>query len=120
MDVKWLTFRTPYNESKVKRYVPITPGIYLLWVKLKGGKKWRCFYVGKAKNLEKRLLEHLSDTEENKCIKNNTSNYICGFECTKVANQSDRDGIEKYLYNHYKPKCNKEDPGGEPIKVNLP
>jgi hypothetical protein len=70
--------------------------------------------------LEARLLEHLSDNEENQCLKTNASKYICGFEYAKVGLQKDRDGVEKFLYDHYKPECNELDPGGEPIEVNLP
>jgi predicted GIY-YIG superfamily endonuclease len=119
MNVTWSSFHTPYTESKVKQYVPREAGVYLLWVKLKSG-NWRCFYAGQAKNLEKRLLEHLSDEEKNSCLKKNVSKYVCGFEYAKVSKQSDRDGIEKYLYDCYPCECNDKDPGGEPIKVNLP
>lgn len=119
MKVSWSTFHTPYTEPEVNKYVPREAGIYLLWVKLKN-EKWKCFYVGQAKNLETRLLEHLSDEEENECIEENASKYTCGFEYTKVSKQSDRDGIEKYLYDYYSPECNKVDPGGKAIEVNLP
>lgn len=119
MKVTWSSFHSSYTESEVKKYVTTEAGIYLLWVQLKSG-KWRCFYVGKAENLETRLLEHLSDNEENECIKNKVSRYVCGFEYVQVSRQNDRDGIEKYLYDYYLPECNKQDPGGKPIKVDLP
>ena len=119
MQITWSSFHSSYTESEVKRYVPAEAGVYLLWVKLKNG-KWRCFYVGQASDLKDRLLDHLSDDEENECVKNNVTNYTCGFEYAKVSKQSDRDGIEKFLYDHYKPECNKVDPGGLPIEVNLP
>ena len=119
MEISWSTFHTPYTESEVKKYVPTDSGVYLLWVKLESN-NWRCFYVGKSDNLETRLLQHLSDEEENECIKDKVSEKICGYEYAKVSKQSDRDGIEKYLYDHYSPECNKNDPGGTPIKVNLP
>jgi len=66
------------------------------------------------------LLEHLSSEEENECIEKHVSKYICGFEYVKISKESDRDGIEKYLYDHYSPECNKVDPGGKGIEVNLP
>lgn len=119
MHITWSSFHDEYTEEKVRRYVPTNAGVYLLWVKLKNG-KWKCFYVGQASDLEDRLLDHLSTAETNKCIKNNVSQYICGFEYAKVSRQSDRDGIEKFLYDYYKPKCNQVDPGGTPIEVNLP
>jgi excinuclease UvrABC nuclease subunit len=119
MQITWSIFHSSYSESEVKRHVPRDAGVYLLWVKLKND-KWRCFYAGQAKDLEARLLEHLSDNEENECLKTNVSKYICGFEYAKVGLQRDRDGVEKFLYDHYKPECNGSDPGGEPIEVNLP
>lgn len=119
MEITWSGFHNSYNEAEVKKYVPRDAGVYLLWVKLKNG-KWLCFYTGQAKNLEQRLLDHLSADEENECIRKQVVDYTCGFEYTKVSTQADRDGIEKYLYNHYKPECNTIDPGGTPIVVNLP
>ncbi len=118
MKFEWLTF-IRLTEENVKKYAPSSAGVYLLWVKLKND-KWRCYYVGQAIDLEKRLLEHLSTNESNACIRTNISDYISGYECAKVSKQSDRDGIEKYLYDYYKPECNKVDPGGDPVEVNLP
>jgi excinuclease UvrABC nuclease subunit len=120
MKISWSSFHSTYDERTVKRYVPTEAGIYLLWVKLKEGKKWRCFYVGQARNLEARLLQHLSSKEDNDCLRKKVSDRVCGFKYAKVGRQADRDGIEKYLYDHYKPQCNEVDPGGSPIEVNLP
>lgn len=120
MKITWSSFHSDFSENEVKNYAPNEAGVYLLWVKLADGDKWKCFYAGQAKDLEKRLLEHLSDNEKNDCIKKKASNKVCGFEYAKVATQSDRDGIEKYLYDHYNPECNTQDPGGKPIEVNLP
>lgn len=119
MEITWSSFYSSYTNDDVKRYVPKEGGVYLLWVKLKSG-KWRCFYVGKANNLEERLLGHLSSVEENDCLREKVSKYVCGFEYAKVAYQDSRDGIEKFLYDYYQPECNQVDPGGKPIEVNLP
>lgn len=62
----------------------------------------------------------MSDNEPNECLKVNATKYISGFKYTRVGRQSDRVDIEKFLYDHYKPKCNKTDPGGTLIEVNLP
>ena len=118
MQVEWFPFHN-LNEENIKRYVTTDSGIYLLWVKLKNN-KWRCCYVGKAENLERRLLEHLSYNENNECIKSKIQYYTSGYEYAKVSKQSDRDGIEKFLYDCYKPECNEIDPGDYPIPVNLP
>lgn len=118
MEILWSNFHKLTSDN-VKHSVPQDSGVYLLWVKLSND-KWRCYYVGQADNLQERLLQHLSHSEKNNCIKTNVRDYISGYEYAKVSKQSDRDGIEKFLYNHYKPDCNETDPGGTPIPVNLP
>ncbi len=118
MQVEWSTFRL-LTEENVNAYVPRDAGLYLLWVKLKND-KWRCYYVGQADDLERRLLQHLSPDEENKCIKDNAQNYISGYEYARITRQGDRDGVEKFLYDHCKPECNVVNPSGTPIPVNLP
>jgi len=119
MEVKWSSFHGSYTSEAVKKYVPTSAGVYLLWVKLKND-KWRCIYVGQATNLEERLLSHLTSSEPNESIKNNVSNYVIGFEYAEVTEQYMRDGVEKFLYDKYKPECNSQDPGGTPISINLP
>lgn len=119
MNITWSPFRDAYDETVVKQNVPTDAGVYLLWVKQKDG-KWRCFYVGQASDLEQRLLDHLSAEEPNKSLKTHVADNVCGFEYATVSRQSDRDGIEKYLYDHFSPECNEVDPGGDPITVNLP
>ncbi len=118
MRIEWLTFRRLTDEN-VNAYVARESGVYLLWVQLKND-NWRCYYAGQADDLERRLLEHLSINEENKCIRENVRDYVSGYECAVIARQSDRDGVEKFLYDHYKPECNEVDPGGIPLEVNLP
>jgi excinuclease UvrABC nuclease subunit len=118
MKVEWSSFQL-LSEETVKKHVPASAGVYLLWVKLKSG-KWRCYYAGQAEDLRKRLLDHLSAGEPNDCIKNNVAKYTSGLEYARVAKQADRDGAEKFLYDHFKPECNKADPGGTPIEVNTP
>jgi excinuclease UvrABC nuclease subunit len=118
MQIRWSSFHSQYNEAEVKTSVPRSAGVYLLWLKLKND-KWQCFYVGQADDLERRLVEHLVDSEENKCIKTHAKSDVCGFKYAEIAMQSNRDGIEKYLYDHYMPDCNQKDPGGKPMVVNL-
>lgn len=119
MQIQWSNFITHYNEQTVKLNTPKSAGVYLLWVKLQNG-NWRCFYAGKSENLQERLLDHLKMSESNSCVKNNSVKYVCGFEYAIVAKKDDRSGIEKFLYDHYKPECNQIDPGGYSIEINLP
>ncbi|WP_103068141.1 GIY-YIG nuclease family protein [Aquimarina sediminis] len=120
MILKWRNFNTPYNKENIEQ-VPNQPGIYLIWVKLKNGNNWKCIYVGQTIDIRKRLFEHLSDNEDNECIKNNISSFICGFEYALVSNSKNRDNIEKYIYNQYLPECNQISPPSlTPQEVNLP
>ncbi len=116
--ITWSAFHL-LTEQEIRTYVPKSPGVYLIWVKLQNG-KWRCFYVGQALDLEERLLTHLSPSNPNTCIQTHVRDHICGFEFAKVARQSDRDGIEKFLYDHFRPECNQQVPGGTAIPVNVP
>ena len=119
MDIKWFGVFSPYTKDIVNSNAPESAGIYLLVVKLKDG-NWKIFYVGKASNLNERLLQHLSNEEPNICIRKKVEEKVCGFLYALVSKETDRDGIEKYLYDHYKTECNNNDPGGKPVVVNLP
>ncbi len=116
--VEWSPFHE-LTEAEVRRYVPKAAGAYLLWVKLTDG-KWGCFYAGQAMDLEGRLLEHLAASEPNACVRRHVREFVCGAEYAKVPTQRERDGIEKFLYEYYRPECNQQDPGVAPIPVNLP
>jgi excinuclease UvrABC nuclease subunit len=119
MSIKsWSTFHTPFNEAEVKRVVPTNGGVYALWVNYKSG-RWDCYYIGKAENLERRLLEHLADAEPNICIKENRK-YKCGFLWMEISTESERSGAEKFLYDKLKPECNEADPGGAAQPISLP
>ncbi len=115
-NLAWSTVH-PYTEPDVLAYAPTSGGIYLLCTKRQDG-DWVPFYVGKSDNLEKRLKDHLNPDEPNACIKRKVANS--GYIYARVDSQTDRDGIEKYLYDIYDPDCNEKDPGGKPIPVNLP
>ena len=82
---------------------------------------WRCFYVGQSDNLSEQLIKHLSSCEEIESVKNNVDKYTCGYEYAEVKNKAKRNGIEKYLYDYYKPICNKIAPQQvDAIETNLP
>ena len=117
-ELKWSDFFTPFTKETVDNNVPTNSGVYLLLVKYKSG-KWECFYVGRAENLHDRLIDHLSTDHDNECIKENVK-YTSGFYYAAVSTQADREGIEKALYDYYETECNINDPGGNPIHVNVP
>jgi len=114
----WSAVHTPYNETEVNKYAPTSAGVYALWVNYKSG-RWASFYVGKADNIETRLLDHLRDDEPNECIKKKVK-YRCAFCWVGITTASERSGVEKYLYDKMKPKCNQIDPGGTPLPIPLP
>ena len=99
--------------------MPTGPAVYSLWAKL-GGDRWTCYYVGQAEYLETRLREHLAGNESNACRRNYNAIHASGYVYAEVVNQSERKGIEKFLYDRLRPECNDVDPGGSPIEVNLP
>ncbi len=119
MHIHWSWFNRIYTNTEVQEYVPNEPGVYLLWLYIDHD-NWQCFYAGSTPNLQTALLGHLSDEEPNHCIKKAINDNVCGFEYAAVTHRSKRDGICKYLYDHYQPLCNEADPGGKPIAVNLP
>ena len=76
--------------------------------------------MGQAEDIQKRTREHVSDSEQNPCIKEDFKNYTVYVNYAEVELQSDRDSVEVALYNNYKPSCNDEDalPDVAPAKVN--
>lgn len=119
MNITWENFNN-LTEDNVSRNVSNSSGVYLIWVKLNNN-KWRCIYVGIAEYLSDRLSNHLSKTEPNLKLRKHVQEHICGFEYVLVARKSDREGIERFLYDTYKkPECNEIEPIGMPLQVNLP
>lgn len=119
MIVAWSNFFENLTPKIVNGYVPAISGIYVIRVQKRDG-SWPCIYVGQALDISKRLLEHLSDAEKNVCLKNHVQDHVCGFHFAEVKKQSDRNDVERSLYNHYEPECNENEPSGNLIEVNLP
>lgn len=101
---EWLG-RFDYTETSVKKYAPVSGGAYRLIYK-KDTNTFIVFYVGQSDNLERRLLEHLADSEPNTCIKRHLNNYSCYFRCLEVGTQSERDRVEQQQISEYTPSCN--------------
>ena len=108
-----------YNWDTVHKVAPLKSGVYVLAVKMASG-GWEKFYIGQAENLDKRLKDHLSDSEPNKCIKENLK-YTCMFRYAVVESQSDRDKAERALYKGFKPECNDADriPAVADVEINF-
>lgn len=95
----------PYTKANVQKYAPLTGGVYRLSYK----KNSDCFvfYVGQSNNLERRLLEHLSSSEIDICIKRHLRDYSCFFRFIEISSQDERNRIEREQIDKYNPDCNK-------------
>lgn len=98
-----------YTATNVKSYATKQGGNYIIRVKLKDG-TLKVVYVGRTKNLQKRLLDHLSDSESNNCIKKHVTKYILYFRYCHVGTVTARSNTERSLYNKYSPECNHDPP----------
>lgn len=99
------TSRYEYTESNVESYAPSRGGVYRL-LYYSGG-SYYVFYVGKSENLKRRLLEHLSYSEPDPCIKRHTGEYTCYFRYVRVDFELERDRIERQQISEYHPTCNR-------------
>jgi excinuclease UvrABC nuclease subunit len=119
LQVTW-SYWNDFNADKVQQVAPVEAGVYVLATKLTNG-NLRVFYVGQTINLDKRLKEHLSDSEPNVCIKNNVTKYACMFRYAKVSSSSDRDKAERALYKKFTPSCNdaKAIPDVDDVDINF-
>jgi excinuclease UvrABC nuclease subunit len=99
--------RRDYIERDVKDNVSESAGVYrLIYPGAKG--KYYVFYVGQAKDLRARLLQHLGASEENACIKRHLRDHSCLYRVAYVPRQEDRDSEEKGNIDEYDPDCNKK------------
>ena len=115
--LEWSSLQ-PLNPT-ILAEIPETPGAYRLSYK-SGDGSYYVFFVGSADtSLRERLLGHTSGSEGNSCTKTHIQNLECFFRYAVVDKKSLLPGIEKALYHNYTPKCNLEEPGGEPVEVNF-
>lgn len=110
---------TPLSETFAKELADNLAGVYRFSYKADDG-NYYIFYVGQAEDIKKRLLEHISLTEKNICIKNYLATKGCFFRYAKITQDYIRDVTEKQLYKQYQPTCNEKEPEGrDDVKVNL-
>ena len=93
-----------YTEANIQKHAPASGGVYRLINK--SGDKYYVFYVGKSNNLERRLLEHLSRSEPDACIKRHLRDYDCYFRFIEISSSSKRDKVEQEQIDKYNPDCN--------------
>ncbi len=97
------SLRHAYTEEEVKRYAPVSGGVYRLYESREMNTP---FYVGKSDNLERRLLEHLSPSEPDECIKRYLRRDTCCFDYAKVDLEFEMDRVEEEQIARFNPECN--------------
>lgn len=117
MEIQWSRLML-YNANNVQHEAESKPGVYRLSTKLADG-ELSVFYVGESENLREMLFSHLGEDEVNACIKKNVRYNICYLKFAYVLESAQRKGVFKYVYEKFKPECNKAPPAGVPIEVNL-
>ncbi len=117
MQLSWSRFEL-LNDANIKKLYDM-PGIYVLWTKY-AGEKWKCFYVGQTEKIKTSLYNILSESEQNENIKSLVRKSTCAFNFALIGSKTDRDGIEKFLYDHFRPEFSKDPPAVGAIEVNLP
>mgnify|MGYP001597393465 CR=1 FL=1 len=109
-----------YTAENVQNYAPTGAGVYKIAFKQTDG-KLKVRYVGQTNDIDRRLNEHLDiDNEQHECLVERLGKYNAEFSFAEVSTQSDRDGAEKALYEHYQPTCNDRDaiPNGPDLEIN--
>lgn len=113
---------TSFTRQNVKNGALSTHGLYLLLFKTPTG--YEVFYVGQARNLKRRLIEHLKQPaikptlqgsashvryHQNNCIKKHLSDYDCYFHCIEIRSTQFLSTFESELIRTYLPPCNHTD-----------
>ena len=118
MELKWHGL-FDFNAITVKKCVADKGGNYMISVGLREG-GYRSIYIGKAKFLETRLLQHLSIDEDNDCIKSRVNSKALYFRYCYVDSEIGRQNVEHTLYKKYTPTCNQKEPEGREITITFP
>lgn len=87
------------------------PGVYEFYVGQKNGTKRR-IYVGKADDLRKVYRDHLSEDEQNECLKNHLKKHVWYYRYAIITIKADREDAELGLYRKHTYECNKIEPPG--------
>ncbi len=91
----------PYTQAGIESIALAQKGVYGLFQIVPKG--WAWVYIGRARDIRKRLLEHLhSDGSRNpdKCIQQYLPTHFA------AAVTDDYEGREKQLIEEYTPPCN--------------
>lgn len=105
------------TEDQVNSLSDNIEGVYRL--SKKEGDKIYVFYVCKG-NIKDRLLKHISEQEDNECIKATIKSYTCYFRYSMITSEEVRNAAERKMFKVYHPSCNSIEPEGrDDINVNI-
>jgi excinuclease UvrABC nuclease subunit len=107
----------PLDESFIALQ-PAKPGVYRLSYKSADG-FYYVFYVGNTDSLKESLSNHISEVEENECIKTTIKNLECYFKATEISDTKDRIDAVRTMIEYYKPKCNPPQTAGSVVELNF-
>ena len=99
----------PYNVADVQAHVPHSPGVYMIRVLLRGGGQ-RVIYVGQASDLQDRLLDHLSPSEENACLRDHVAKHELEHTWVVLTSAAARGEEESTKITEHNPECNTQHP----------
>lgn len=94
-------------------------GVYRLMTRKQGSEEYLVIYVGKSRDLKERLLQHLSDGEENACLREKVSKLTVWYRIAYAAFEEDRQDAEHTMYHKFNPGCNEVEPAGKIIDMNF-
>ena len=72
-----------YTEANVRARAPMNAGVYRLLSR--SSRASHVLYVGQTNNLQWRLLQHLSPSEPDACIKRYLRDYVCSFRFVEIV-----------------------------------
>lgn len=107
----------PFDPTNVNILDSSIEGVYR--ISKQEGDKIFVFYVGKGK-IKDRLLKHLSESEDNDCLRATIKSHTCFFKYSIITREDVRKAAERKMYKVYQPSCNFIEPdGSDDIGVNL-
>lgn len=109
LDWKGGRFEHPFDIVDV----PQKPGVFKLHARLESG-EWDVFFVGLASNLYTTLLAYMGTIADgdvqaaglNACAKQKIAVAEVAYSYAEVADETDRKGCVRSLYDYFEPTCN--------------
>lgn len=111
--------RIELTDANVSTIPDNKAGVYRLMTRKQLADEYPIIYVGRSEDLKKRLLEHMSDGEENECLKEKIAKLSVWYRMAFSASEEDRENAEFTMYHKYNPTCNAVAPSGRTIDMNF-